>query len=135
MPKISPYAASGVYDPPIYAQAVKVEGAQTLLFIAGQVDYDAEGGCAHPGDFKAQARAALAALKAQIEAGGGTPANIVKATTYVPDMRYRADYGPIRSEFFGPKMPPHTMVGVASLAAPGFLIEIEAIAVLDRKSG
>jgi 2-iminobutanoate/2-iminopropanoate deaminase len=130
MPKISPYAASGVYDPPIYAQAVKVEGAQTLLFIAGQVDYDAEGECAHPGDFKAQARAALAALKAQIEAGGGTLANIVKATTYVTDMRYRADYGPIRSEFFGPKMPPHTMVGVASLAAPGFLIEIEAIAVL-----
>jgi enamine deaminase RidA (YjgF/YER057c/UK114 family) len=45
-------------------------------------------------------------------------------------MRYRADYGPIRSEFFGPKMPPHTLVGVASLAAPEFLIEIEAVAVL-----
>jgi 2-iminobutanoate/2-iminopropanoate deaminase len=130
MPKISPYAAPGVYDPPIYAQAVKVEGAKTLLFIAGQIDYDAKGGCAHPGDFKAQAHAALAALKAQIEAGGGTLANIVKVTTYVTDMRYRADYGPIRGEFFGPKMPPHTMVGVASLAAPEFLIEIEAIAVL-----
>ena len=130
MTKTTPYAAPGVYDPPIYAQAVKVEGAQTLLFIAGQVDYDADGGCAHPGDFKAQAHAALAALKAQIEAGGGTLGNIVKVTTYVTDMRYRADYGPIRSEFFGPKMPPHTMVGVASLAAPQFLIEIEAIAAL-----
>ena len=130
MPKTTPYAAPGVYDPPIYSQAVKVEGAQTLLFIAGQVDYDADGGCAHPGDFKAQAHAALAALKAQIEAGGGTLGNIVKVTTYVTDMRYRAEYGPIRSEFFGPKMPPHTMVGVASLAAPQFLIEIEAIAAL-----
>ena len=132
MPKISPYAAPGVYDPPIYAQAVKVkvEDARTLLFIAGQIDYDSNGGCAHPGDFKAQARGALAALKAQIEAGGGTLGNIVKVTTYVTDMRYRADYGPIRSEFFGPKMPPHTLVGVAALAAPEFLIEIEAIATL-----
>jgi enamine deaminase RidA (YjgF/YER057c/UK114 family) len=130
MPTISPYAAPSVYDPPIYAQAVKVEGAQVLLFIAGQVDYDSSGACAHPGDFKAQARGALAALKAQIEAGGGTLANIVKVTTYITDMRYRADYGPIRSEFFGPKMPPHTLVGVASLAAPEFLIEIEAVAVL-----
>ncbi|WP_428490088.1 RidA family protein [Rhodopila sp.] len=130
MPKLSPYAAPGVYDPPIYAQALKVEDARTLLFIAGQVDYDANGSCAHPGDFKAQAHAALAALKAQIEAGGGSLANVVKVTTYVTDMRYRADYGPIRGEFFGPKMPPHTLIGVASLAAPEFLIEIEAIAAL-----
>jgi 2-iminobutanoate/2-iminopropanoate deaminase len=130
MPKISPYAAKGVYDPPIYAQAVKVEGAQTLLFLAGQIDYDASGNCAHPGDFKEQARSALAAVKAQVEAGGGTLANIVKMTTYVTDMRYRADYAPIRTEFFGPKMPPHTLIGVASLATPEFLIEVEAIAVI-----
>jgi 2-iminobutanoate/2-iminopropanoate deaminase len=130
MPKLTPYAAPTVYDPPIYAQAVKVEGSRTLLFISGQIDYDANGGCAHPGDFKAQARAALTALKAQIEAGGGTLANIVKVTTYLTDIRYRADYGPIRSEFFGPKMPPHTLIGVAALATPEFLIEIEAIAAL-----
>ncbi|WP_428539056.1 RidA family protein [Rhodopila sp.] len=130
MPKLSPYAAPGVYDPPIYAQALTAEDARTLVFIAGQVDYDANGGCAHPGDFKAQAHAALAALKSQIEAGGGTLANVVKVTTYITDMRYRADYGPIRTEFFGPKMPPHTLIGVASLAAPEYLIEIEAIAVL-----
>jgi 2-iminobutanoate/2-iminopropanoate deaminase len=130
MPTIEPYAAPGVYDPPIYAQAVKVSGAQTLLFIAGQVAYTADGGVAHPGDFKAQARAALQALKAQVEAGGGTLANIVKATTFLTDIRYRADYGSIREEFFGKKMPPHTLVAVSALAQPEFLIEIEAIAVL-----
>jgi 2-iminobutanoate/2-iminopropanoate deaminase len=130
MPTIEPYAAPGVYDPPIYAQAVKVSGAQTLLFIAGQVAYTADGGVAHPGDFKAQARAALQALKAQVEAGGGTLASIVKATTFLTDMRYRADYGSVRAEFFGKKMPPHTLVAVSALAQPEFLIEIEAIAVL-----
>jgi len=130
MAKIEPYAAKGVWDPPIYAQAVKVTGAKTILYIAGQVAYDDKGGVAHPGDFKAQARAALHALKAQVEAGGGTMENIVKVNTYLTDIRYRADYGPIREEFFGRKMPAHTLVAVAALAMPEFLIEIEAVAVV-----
>ncbi|HWD60100.1 MAG TPA: RidA family protein [Stellaceae bacterium] len=130
MPKISSYAAKGVYDPPAYSQGVKVEGAQTLLFIAGQVDYDAEGKCAHPGDFAAQARGVLAALKAQVEAGGGTMASIVKINTYVTDMRYRPEYAKLRSEFFGPKAPASTMVAISALADPDFLIEIEAVAVV-----
>jgi 2-iminobutanoate/2-iminopropanoate deaminase len=132
MPKIDQYAARGVYDPPIYAQAVKVTGGETILYLSGQVAYDDKGGVAHPGDFKAQARAALQAVKAQVEAGGGTMANIVKVNTYLTDIRHRADYGPIREEFFGKnkKMPASTLVAVSALAQPEFLIEIEAIAVL-----
>ena len=130
MPKIEQYAAREVWDPPIYSQAVKVTGAETILYLSGQVAYDDKGGVAHPGDFKAQARAALQAVKAQVEAGGGTMANIVKVNTYLTDIRHRADYGPIREEFFGKKMPAHTLVAVAALAQPEFLIEIEAVAVL-----
>ncbi len=130
MPTIEPYAAKSVYDPPTYAQAVKVTGAQTMLFVAGQVAYGPDGGPLHAGDFKAQARAALEALKAQVEAGGGTMANIVKVNTYLTDIRHRADYAAIREEFFGRKMPASTLVAVAALAQPEFLIEIEAIAVL-----
>jgi len=130
MPNIEKYAAKSVYDPPVYSQAVKVSGAQTILYISGQVDYDASGNCAHPGDFAAQAKATLAALKAQVEAGGGTMASIVKINTYVTDMRYRPEYAKLRTEFFGPKAPASTMVAVSALAAPEFLIEIEAIAVL-----
>ena len=130
MPKIEQYAARGVYDPPAYSQAVKVTGSETILYIAGQVAYNDKGGVAHPGDFKAQARACLQAVKAQVEAGGGRMANIVKVNTYVTDIRHRADYAAIREEFFGKKMPASTMVGVASLAQPEFLIEIEAVAVL-----
>jgi enamine deaminase RidA (YjgF/YER057c/UK114 family) len=57
MTTIEPYAAKTVWDPPIYAQAVKVTGAQTILYIAGKVAYDDIGNLAHRGDFKAQARA------------------------------------------------------------------------------
>ena len=130
MATITRYAAPSVYDPPPYAQAVKVEGGRTMLFVAGQVAYDEKGGVAHPGDFKGQARAVLQALKAQVEAGGGTLADVVKINTYVTDMTHRADFGAIREEFFGKKMPAHTLIAVAALAVPEFLIEIEAIAVL-----
>jgi len=128
MATIEPYAAKGVWDPPIYSQAVKITGAQTMLYIAGQVAYDAKGNPAHVGDFKAQARAVLQALKAQVEAGGGTMTSIVKVTTYLTDIRHRADYAPIREEFFGKKMPAHTLIGVAALALPEYLIEVEAVA-------
>ena len=130
MATIQPYAAKTVFDPPGYAQGVKVTGAQTILYIAGQVAYTPEGGVAHAGDFKAQARACLEALKAQVEAGGGTLANVVKVNTYLTDLRYRAEFGPIREEFFGKKLPASTMVGVTALAHPDYLIEIEAVAVL-----
>src|SRR5580658_4061216 len=130
MPKISRYAAKSVFDPPAYSQGVKVEGGGTLLFIAGQVDYNAEGQCAHPGDFAAQAKSVLEMVKAQVEAGGGTIANIVKVNTYVTDMRFRPDYARIRGEFFGPKMPASTMVAITALADPAYLIEIEAFAVI-----
>ena len=130
MATIEPYAANSEFDPPGYAQAVKVEGARTILYLSGQVAYDRNGGAAHPGDFKAQARAALQAVKAQIEAGGGTMRDIVKVNTYLTDIRHRADYGAIREEFFGRKMPASTLVQVVALAQPEFMIEIEAIAVL-----
>lgn len=130
MATIEPYAANSEFDPPGYAQAVKVEGARTILYLSGQVAYDPNGGAAHAGDFKAQARAALQAVKAQVEAGGGTMRDIVKVNTYLTDIRHRADYGAIREEFFGRKMPASTLVQVVALAQPEFLIEIEAIAVL-----
>lgn len=128
--KIEPIAAKSVFDPPAYTQAVKVTGAETLLFISGQVDYDANGQVGHPGDFAAQARATYAALKAQVEAAGGSMSSIVKLTTYLVDVRHRGELGAIREEFFGKKAPASTLVGVSALAMPGWLIEIEAIAVI-----
>jgi enamine deaminase RidA (YjgF/YER057c/UK114 family) len=127
---IDRYAAESVFDPPAYSQGVKVTGAETILFISGQVAYDEEGRPAHPGDFAAQARAVFSALQAQVEAGGGTLANVVKLNTYLTDIRLRDELRAIREEFFGPKGPASTLVGVAALALPGWLIEVEAIAVI-----
>lgn len=127
---IERYCARGVYDPPGYSQAIKVSGAQTVLFLAGQVAYDKDGATSHRGDFKGQAREVFRAIKALVEAQGGTLANVVKINTYLTDVRYRADLIPIREEFFGKKLPASTLVQVAALAQPDWLIEVEAIAVI-----
>ena len=78
----------------------------------------------------AQARAVFRSIKAQVEAGGGTMASIVKINTYLTDVRHRTEVAPVREEFFGKKSPASTMVGVTALAHPDWLIEVEAIAVI-----
>jgi enamine deaminase RidA (YjgF/YER057c/UK114 family) len=130
MATMQKYGAPGVYDPPGYSQAIKVTNAQTILFLAGQVPYDAAGNPAHPGDFTAQARLVFGAVKALVEAGGGTLASVVKITTYVTDMRYRPEFRVIRDEFFGVRGPASTMIQVAALSQPDYLIEVEAVAVV-----
>ncbi len=130
MTRIEKFCAPGVYDPPGYSQAIKVTGAQTILFLAGQVAYDQNGGVAHRGDFKGQARQVFASIKAHVEAAGGTLANVVKINTYVTDVGNRPEFRTARDEFFGPKGPASTLVEVSALAHPDYLIEVEAIAII-----
>jgi enamine deaminase RidA (YjgF/YER057c/UK114 family) len=130
MAKIEGFCAPTVYDPPAYTQAVRVTGAETILFLSGQVAYDKDGGVLHRGDFKGQARETFRALKALVESAGGKMENIVKLNTYVTDVRYRVDLIPVRQEFFPKKSPASTLVAVTALAHPDWMIEIEAIAVL-----
>ena len=66
-------------------------------------------------------------------AAGARPDQVAKLTIYVVD--HRPESLPLiseaRAEAFGEHKPPDTLVGVATLAEPGYLIEVEAIAVVD----
>ncbi len=130
MAKVEKLCGAGVYDPVVYTQCMKVTGAQAIVFVAGQVPYDDNGGVAHRGDFSAQARQVFSAIKAHVEAAGGTLANVVKIVTYVTDVRYRMDFRKIRTEVFGDRGPTSTMIEVSSLSHPDYMIEVEAIAVI-----
>ena len=130
MRTVTPFNAPGLFEPPAYTQGIRVDQAQTILFLSGQVAYTAEGSTAFPGDFKAQARGAYQAIKALVESQGGTMANVIKLTTFVTDMKYRPELGAVREEFFGKKGPASTLIEVSALAFPDLMVEIEAIAVL-----
>jgi 2-iminobutanoate/2-iminopropanoate deaminase len=127
------FGAPTVYSPIRYAQGIKTTGG-TIVWISGQVSQDKNGKMVHKGDFAGQARQALSNLKAMVEAAGGTINDIIKVNTYLTDLRYREELARVRAEFFPDgKLPASTLVGVAGLADPDMMVEIEAIAVLPER--
>src|SRR5258705_8374329 len=103
--KLEKYCAPGVYDPPGYSQAIKVTGAQTILFLAGQVPYEMDGTVKHRGDFRGQARTVFGAVKALVEAGCGTLANAGEITTHLTDRPSRAGFFRVSGREFRPDGP------------------------------
>ena len=105
--------------------------AAKTLYIAGQVARDIQGKLVGKGDFTAQARQVYTNLKNILQEAGGGLQNIVKTTTILTHYDNVESFRMIRDEFFGEIMPPNTLLIIESLASPDFMIEVEAIAVLD----
>jgi len=101
------------------------------LYIAGQVAREVRGKLVGKGDLEAQARQVYTNLRNILEEAGGGLRNIVKTTTILTHYGNVEGYRKIRNEFFGDIMPPNTLLIIESLASPDFMIEVEAIAVLD----
>lgn len=111
-----------------YSHAAKVG---KTLYIAGQIARDADGNLVGKGDFEAQARQVYTNLKNILKESGGDLKNIVKMTTILTHYDYVESRRKILDEFFGDIMPPNTLMIIESLASPDYMIEVEAIAVLD----
>lgn len=94
---------------------------------------DASGAIVGEGDLSAQTEQVFANLGIALAAAGATFADVVKLTTYVVDYTPAARplVAAIRSRYFPTLPPASTLVGISALALPGWLIEIEAIAMLD----
>jgi enamine deaminase RidA (YjgF/YER057c/UK114 family) len=79
----------------------------------------------------AQAVAALVRIQAALEALDATLADVVRTRMYVVDVdRHQFDVGRAHSEFFADVRPVSTMVGIAGLVGPEFLVEIEVEAIV-----
>jgi enamine deaminase RidA (YjgF/YER057c/UK114 family) len=118
--------------PESYTQVVVATGSR-LVFVAGQVADDAQGNLVAPGDLAAQSRQAFANVGRALAAAGAGPEQVARITIYV--VGHRPEYLPVISEariaVFGDHKPADTIVGVETLAEPGYVIEVEAIAVVD----
>jgi enamine deaminase RidA (YjgF/YER057c/UK114 family) len=125
---------AGLFKPGAYTQVVVATGRR-MVFVSGQVSMDAEGKLVAPGDFAGQAKQVYANLRAALEGAGATPADVTKLTTFVvgyqPELRLLL--AEARHTVFGAAaLPASTLVGVQALAEPGYLVEVEAIAVTDQ---
>jgi enamine deaminase RidA (YjgF/YER057c/UK114 family) len=79
----------------------------------------------------AQAVASLVRIQAALEALDATLADVVRTRMYVVDVeRHQHDVGRAHGEFFADVRPVSTMVGIAGLVSPEFLVEIEVEAIV-----
>ena len=120
-------------QPAGYSHIAKASGG-TTIYIAGQVSTDASGKLIGEGNFEAQAEQVFKNLKAAVEAAGGAMTDIVKTNIYVlaeVDPGEMPKFRAVRNRYVNTAQPPaSTFVVVSRLARPGWLIEIEAIAVI-----
>lgn len=126
---------AGWKAPKGYANGLVVTGASKLVFVAGQIAWNADQKLVGAGDMAAQFAQVLRNVVAVVRAAGGEPRHIVRMTCYVTDKQlYLAstrEIGAHWREILGKHFPAMALVQVAGLLEPGALIEIEATAALE----
>jgi enamine deaminase RidA (YjgF/YER057c/UK114 family) len=120
-----------LYAPTSYTHVIVATGSR-MVFIAGQAANNANGNLVAPGDVAAQARQAFANLGRALAAAGVRPDQVARITIFVVGHRPELlpDIEAARVAVFGNHKPTDTLVGIETLAEPGYLIEVDAIAVV-----
>ncbi|HEY5877865.1 MAG TPA: RidA family protein [Nakamurella sp.] len=105
--------------------------AGDTLHISGMVSFAPDGSIVGEGDIEVQVEQTFTNMQRVVEAAGGTMDDIVQTTTYLVNTADAPVVSAARGRWFtGPVKPTHTVVGVAALGRPVFLVEIEATAYL-----
>lgn len=114
-----------------YVQAYEITGAERTLYCAGIAAMDAEGNPMHPGDMRAQVALSLDNLEAVLAGAGLGLSDVVRLNYYTTDVDrlFEADDYTVPRLAEAGCRPASTLLGVASLAFPELLVEIEATAV------
>jgi enamine deaminase RidA (YjgF/YER057c/UK114 family) len=114
-----------------FNQAEIVEGGNRMLFCAGQTSVDGEGSPQFAGDMQAQISLAMDNLEAVLRGAGMTLANVVRLNIYTTDVDGFVANSAAMGERTGAAgvAPPGTLLGVARLAFPELMVELEATAV------
>jgi enamine deaminase RidA (YjgF/YER057c/UK114 family) len=113
-----------------YSHTVMVEGAQKLIFCAGQVAADVDGKVLPPDDFAAQTKMVMQNLSNALAAGGAKLSDVTKVTIYICNPHDVPKARGILFDYFGGHPPASTLCVLRGLANPNFLLEIEAIAAV-----
>ena len=123
-------APEGVAPGRGYSQVVTGRGR--LVVVSGQIAQDSTGELVGPGDPAAQARQVVENQgRCLAEAGAGF-GDVVKLTFFVLDVAHLPALREARDAVIDTARPPaSTAVQVAALAAPGYLLEVEALALVD----
>ncbi|MBI2305225.1 MAG: RidA family protein [Chloroflexi bacterium] len=116
-------------SPSLYSAAMKVGN---MVFVCGQLARDKEGNVVGEGDLEKQAEKAFQNVKEVLEAAGAKLTDVVKLNCYLTRQGEGSKAQAARRRFFPDHVPAVTTVVVQGLARPEFLIEVEAVAVIEK---
>jgi 2-iminobutanoate/2-iminopropanoate deaminase len=115
-----------------FSQATMIAARGHLVFISGMTSRRADGTIAGIGDIEAQTRQVCENIKAAVEQAGGVMDDICRVDVYVRNMEHFDQIHKVRRDYFKEPAPASTMVEVCKMTSPDYLIEMSAIAVIDR---
>jgi enamine deaminase RidA (YjgF/YER057c/UK114 family) len=113
-----------------YSHAVVAQGGRVVA-IAGQVAMDENGDLVGPGDPSAQAERVYQNLALALAAAGATFNDVIKFGVFVTDIAILPSLREVRDRYIDVERPPASIaVEVRALFRPGYMIEVDALAVL-----
>ena len=122
------YSSGAVWEDVVgYSRAVKVGN---VVEVTGTVAVDEHNNLIGEGDPYLQTKFILQKIEAILIKAGASLHHVVRTRMFVTDISKWEDYGRAHGEVFAHIKPCTTMVEVKRLIAPGYLIEIEATAIL-----
>lgn len=117
-----------------YSNGILVPAGARMLFVSGQIAWDAEHRIVGGGDFVRQFQQALRNVLSVVQAAGGAAEHLAELTIFVTDKRQYAsrlrDIGLAYREVCGRHFPAMALVEVKGLLEPGALVEIRAVAAI-----
>ncbi|WTW95898.1 RidA family protein [Streptomycetaceae bacterium NBC_01309] len=127
---------AGLPEIDVYRQ-VSVATGSKLVFVAGQVAWDADGATVGAGDLAVQVEQCYLNVATALSGVGASFADVAKLTVYVVD--WTPDKMPLLLDGIARAaqalgmipVPPGTLIGVASLDVPEHLVEVEVTAVVE----
>jgi len=125
---------SPAYHVPIagFAQITVGRPGETTLYVSGLTARTADGTVVGVGDMAAQARQVLVNMTNILEAAGATLADVVQIRSYVTDITRWDAIEPIWREYWGDVWPASTLVEINRLFDESQMIEMEAIARIEK---
>jgi enamine deaminase RidA (YjgF/YER057c/UK114 family) len=113
-----------------FAQAWKIDGARSVIFLAGQTGVDDDGEFVHHGDFAGEVRLMFENMRRVLEQADASIGDVVRLTVFIKEMDKIEEFTSIKKEVFGDHAPTQSAIGVSTLALPELTLEVEATAVV-----
>ncbi len=110
-----------------YSRAVKVGN---VIEVSGTVASDENGDLVAPNDAYTQTKFIYQRIQKILTTAGASLKDVTRVRMFVTDIKLWQEYGRAHAEFFKDIKPCNTMVEVSALIEPGYLIEIEATAMV-----